>query len=307
MKKTIIAFIALALISLACGATESAIQTAIAQTEVARSTNTPLATSTPTPLPGVGSIVSCGDILTLKVLGPPDFRDHLLGYPGSRLQPLLNAYDPPPGSVFMGVPIEIINTSSKAIAPESLPSSIYASQAEGKLDNKLVIADIAGGGLEAAFELNYGWNAWPLEVVPGLSTKVVAVFVVNPATIDWVFVYHYQGPDDPSPLCDVRISLMNTSTTNSTPSSVLNVSTNTPDGQISCDGIEQVNIRKIPGYINKNDSDVVAKMPCGALITIVDGPQDVDGLKWWQVEWNGYTGWIAEKTNSGVPIIIFSP
>jgi len=30
-------------------------------------------------------------------------------------------------------------------------------------------------------------------------------------------------------------------------------------------------------------------------------------LQWWRVSWNGYEGWIAEKTGSGRIILEFEP
>jgi len=77
--------------------------------------------------------------------------------------------------------------------------------------------------------------------------------------------------------------------------------------QISSELIE-VNLRKSPGYVSKNDAiDVVVKIPGGALLEILDGPSSADNLEWWRVSWNGYEGWIAEKTGSGRMILFFEP
>lgn len=72
--------------------------------------------------------------------------------------------------------------------------------------------------------------------------------------------------------------------------------------------VGEVNLRRSPGYVNKNDQDdVMVKIPNGATVKLLEGPQKTDGLDWWYVEWNGYKGWIAERTRSGKTIMIFNP
>lgn len=70
--------------------------------------------------------------------------------------------------------------------------------------------------------------------------------------------------------------------------------------------VEEVNVRKSPGYTTKDDLvDVVTKLPSGSTIKLLRGPEKADGLKWWYIEWHGYEGWIAEKTGNGRTILIF--
>jgi Tol biopolymer transport system component/subtilisin family serine protease len=72
--------------------------------------------------------------------------------------------------------------------------------------------------------------------------------------------------------------------------------------------VAEVNLRATPGYLNKNDfTDVIVKIPAGAMIEIVGEPATKDGLTWWNVSWNGYSGWIADHTGSGLVIINFNP
>jgi hypothetical protein len=72
--------------------------------------------------------------------------------------------------------------------------------------------------------------------------------------------------------------------------------------------VVEVNLRRTPGYANKNDlDDVIVKIPSGATVKLLKGPQKADGLNWWFVEWNGYEGWIAERTRTGRTVMIFSP
>jgi len=80
-----------------------------------------------------------------------------------------------------------------------------------------------------------------------------------------------------------------------------------PSARISSEMIE-VNLRKSPGYVSKDDAvDVVTKIPAGAYLEILEGPRPADNLQWWRVSWNGYEGWIAEKTGSGRIILEFEP
>lgn len=69
--------------------------------------------------------------------------------------------------------------------------------------------------------------------------------------------------------------------------------------------IQMVSLRRTPGYVNKNDTDVIVEIPEGERVRIISGPSKADGLNWWRVEWNGYEGWMAEKTASGKKILIF--
>ncbi len=74
------------------------------------------------------------------------------------------------------------------------------------------------------------------------------------------------------------------------------------------DEVEEVNLRRSPGYLSKNDdTDVIVKIPKGALAEIVGGPTDKDNLTWWKVSWNGHEGWIADHTGNGRTIMIFNP
>ena len=70
--------------------------------------------------------------------------------------------------------------------------------------------------------------------------------------------------------------------------------------------VDEVNLRKSPGYLSKNDrTDVVAEIPSGYTVEILDGPEKADDLLWWYVKWNGYKGWIAEQTGRGRKILVF--
>ena len=69
----------------------------------------------------------------------------------------------------------------------------------------------------------------------------------------------------------------------------------------------RVNIRRSPGYLGKGDDDILAQMEPGAAITILEGPQATDDLRWWRIRYDGPAGsaegWVAESTASGVQIL----
>jgi len=86
------------------------------------------------------------------------------------------------------------------------------------------------------------------------------------------------------------------------------VNSNTPSAMIACsDSVRQVNLRSTPGYLNKDASDVVYMIDCGQNVQLLGDNQSADGLTWWHVTWNGYTGWIADHTGNGHTILVFNP
>lgn len=69
-----------------------------------------------------------------------------------------------------------------------------------------------------------------------------------------------------------------------------------------------VNVRRTPGYSGKDASDVLFKLPPGAVVTISEGPQSADALTWWRVggSVNGapVDGWLAEFGPKGQRFLI---
>lgn len=82
----------------------------------------------------------------------------------------------------------------------------------------------------------------------------------------------------------------------------------TSNAKISCaDKLYFVNLRRTPGYNGKDKTDSLYEVPCGETVQILGPTKKVDGLTWWNVSWNGYTGWIADHTASGKTVLIFNP
>jgi hypothetical protein len=74
--------------------------------------------------------------------------------------------------------------------------------------------------------------------------------------------------------------------------------------EISCqDEIYFVSLRSSPGT---DPANKIFEIPCGELVELLGPSQKVDGLTWWNVSWNGYTGWIADHTKTGKIILIFN-
>jgi len=53
--------------------------------------------------------------------------------------------------------------------------------------------------------------------------------------------------------------------------------------------------RETPGL-----SAVVGRIPEGSEVTLRDGPAEAEGYRWWRVEAEGVTGWVAEGSPEGV-------
>jgi len=69
-----------------------------------------------------------------------------------------------------------------------------------------------------------------------------------------------------------------------------------------------VRMRQTPGITNKPATDVVADVPQGTVLTVVDGPRTADGMTWWRNQGklpNGsqVTGWQAEKLTDGTVLL----
>ena len=80
-----------------------------------------------------------------------------------------------------------------------------------------------------------------------------------------------------------------------------------PLAQISCaDNLFKVNLRRTPGFSNKSPSDSIYEIPCGEYVELLGDTQNADGLKWWNIKWNSYIGWVADHTVSGKTILIFN-
>lgn len=69
-----------------------------------------------------------------------------------------------------------------------------------------------------------------------------------------------------------------------------------------------VNLRRTPGFKEKPANDVQYEIPAGSEVTVLGGPQTVDGLTWWQVRFtsqfsNRFDGWLAATKASGEPLL----
>jgi len=68
-----------------------------------------------------------------------------------------------------------------------------------------------------------------------------------------------------------------------------------------------VNMRRTPGFANQPSDDVITALPPDRIVSITNGPQAADGLRWWGIRAtdNGQTldGWMAEEAPNGVRLL----
>jgi len=75
--------------------------------------------------------------------------------------------------------------------------------------------------------------------------------------------------------------------------------------EIMCLSMEEghgcLNMRRTPGWRGKAEGDIVTELDRGAMVEIMAGPQEADGLIWWRVLEiaTGLEGWVVETTVSG--------
>lgn len=101
--------------------------------------------------------------------------------------------------------------------------------------------------------------------------------------------------------------VFNPTSTPTLPAVTANLSQGKYEAQISCEEISKVNLRKSPGYANKNDNkDVIIEIPCGEFLHLQTETKFVDGLTWWKVNWKSYEGWVSDHTGSGKVILVFT-
>jgi len=72
--------------------------------------------------------------------------------------------------------------------------------------------------------------------------------------------------------------------------------------------VAHVRMRQTPGYLNKPQDNFITELPAQHTAKIVDGPQEGDGLRWWQIETQSFSGkpllgWVAASTPDGEALI----
>lgn len=65
----------------------------------------------------------------------------------------------------------------------------------------------------------------------------------------------------------------------------------------------RVNVRRTPGHLGKEASDILAQLEPGDAVQILGETAQADNLTWWRVAYRGVEGWVAEATASGVQIL----
>jgi hypothetical protein len=53
---------------------------------------------------------------------------------------------------------------------------------------------------------------------------------------------------------------------------------------------------------NTRTDNIIARLPIGSAVTLLDGPQQGDGHAWWHVRTaDGHTGWVAGEELAPTP------
>lgn len=77
--------------------------------------------------------------------------------------------------------------------------------------------------------------------------------------------------------------------------------------QVSCSEIKRSNLRKSPGFVDKDDTkDVIFEIPCEQFVELLGETKYVDDLTWWKVKWRDYEGWMSDHTGSGKVILVIA-
>ncbi|HEX2622567.1 MAG TPA: tetratricopeptide repeat protein [Phototrophicaceae bacterium] len=63
---------------------------------------------------------------------------------------------------------------------------------------------------------------------------------------------------------------------------------------------DKLNVRQNPGRVN----DIVVQLEPGVVVTLIDGPQEADGLRWWKIRTpDGQEGWAVDEVDGEQTII----
>jgi hypothetical protein len=62
---------------------------------------------------------------------------------------------------------------------------------------------------------------------------------------------------------------------------------------------DQLNLRSGPG----REFSIVTQLPDGMRVTIIEGPREADGLRWWHIQAGDVEGWVVESVNDDGAII----
>jgi hypothetical protein len=71
---------------------------------------------------------------------------------------------------------------------------------------------------------------------------------------------------------------------------------------------DSVRLRQSPGYFAKDDAeDTVHYLTKGDVVNVLGGPENQDGLCWWNLEYQGFVGWSADRSSDGIVLLAAGP
>jgi YVTN family beta-propeller protein len=72
-------------------------------------------------------------------------------------------------------------------------------------------------------------------------------------------------------------------------------------GQLARVMVDGARVRNQPGAVT--EASVVGRLGAGELVTVLDGPVQIGGIRWWQVQVAGLTGWMPDRTGLEVSLL----
>jgi len=81
---------------------------------------------------------------------------------------------------------------------------------------------------------------------------------------------------------------------------------------VTIGGQATITVEDVNGTLNRRSGaginfSIIDRLPYGTIVTLVDGPQPVDGYTWWKVQTpNSVEGWVAENVNGIQTLTVYS-
>lgn len=67
--------------------------------------------------------------------------------------------------------------------------------------------------------------------------------------------------------------------------------------------LDFANVRRTPGYSNKDGWDVLGSVQPGQTLAVASGPHQADGLNWYELDFSDHRGFVAEGQNGSTILV----
>jgi hypothetical protein len=236
---------------------------------------------------------------------------------------------PPPEAITIGVRAQITTTVATPINMRNLPT----------LGNSTVITSLVGGtpldvigGPTDADDLRW-WNVrasggitgWVVEAFGGATwlvpvdwtSQVTPLPTAEPEPEPTAEATEEPEPTEEAtaapteeiePTAEVTATQTVTATEEAEATATPGPGTPTPIPSPTVGGRVRINVPEY-GYLNLRDapglaSETIGQLDDGAIVEVIEGPEEIDGFVWWKVEDDeGQVGWAAERRGTEVWMI----